>query len=102
MRWTMAAIAGLLAVCALSLLVVMIGRREPGFLLAGAGLCGLIVHGALILTALTGVGIPRYVLGLWVPMAIGTGLGALWLIGLGASSDLTGRKCASRRAEVAR
>jgi hypothetical protein len=43
---------------------------------------GLVVHAALILTALTGVGVPRYVLGLWVPMAIGTGLTGLWILKL--------------------
>ena len=34
------------------------------------------VHAALILTALTSVPIPRYVLGFWVLLAIGAGLQA--------------------------
>ena len=87
-RWTMLGIAGLLAGCGLALAIVMLRRREPGLLLAAGGLCGLVVHAALILTALTGVGIPRYVLGLWVPMAIGTGLAGLWLWELCASPRL--------------
>jgi hypothetical protein len=38
------------------------------------------VHGGLLLTAFTGIGIPRYVSGLWVPMAIGFGMSVLWLV----------------------
>lgn len=64
--------------------VVLIGtliRRRPSLELAAAGLAGLIVHGSLLFTALTGVGIARYVLGLWVPIAVGVGMSALWIIG---------------------
>jgi hypothetical protein len=39
-------------------------------------------HGAFLLTALTAIGLPRYALGLWVPLTLGAGLSALWLFGL--------------------
>jgi hypothetical protein len=66
-------------------LIVSIARgREPDALLVVGGLCGLVVHAALILTALTAVSIPRYVLGLWVPLAIGIGFSGLWIAQLGA------------------
>jgi hypothetical protein len=56
-------------------------------------LSGLIVHGALLLTALTAVDIPRYTLGLWVPMVLGVGLSALWVI----QSTVPGASCHPRR-----
>jgi hypothetical protein len=82
MRLAMYGIAALLAASGLALIITLARRREPGALLAAGGLCGLVVHAALVLTALTGVGIPRYVLGLWVPMAVGTGLSGLWILEL--------------------
>ena len=39
----------------------------------------MIVHGGIVLTALTGVGIARYTEGLWVPITIGTGMSVLWI-----------------------
>ncbi len=74
------AIALLLAFSSAVLLGMLCRRRRPSLELAVGGLCGLIVHGGLLLTAFTGIGIPRYVCGLWVPMAIGFGMSALWLV----------------------
>ena len=63
---------------------------RPSATLALAGLCGLTVHTTLLLTALTTVGIPRYVLGLWVPIGLGTLLSLVWL----------GDLCVKRRHEA--
>ena len=76
----MYSIAVLLLTAGVVLIGVLIRRRRPTLALSAAGLTGLIVHGSLLFTALTGVGIPRYVLGLWVPIAIGVAMSALWII----------------------
>jgi len=77
----MYSIAVFLLTAGIVLIGVLIRRRRPSLELAAAGFTGLIVHGSLLFTALTGVGVPRYVLGLWVPIAIGVGMSALWIIG---------------------
>ena len=78
-RWTMLAVAALLAAAVLALLIVVMRRRRPGVALAVGGICGLAVHATCALTALAGIGIPRYLLSLWVPLALGTAMSALWL-----------------------
>lgn len=78
-RWTMLGIAALLAAAALTLVAVLSHRGKPSATLAIAGLCGMTVHATLLLTALTGVGIPRYVLALWIPLALSTVLSVAWL-----------------------
>jgi hypothetical protein len=90
-RSAMLGIGALLAASGLALLVTMVRGRDPAALLAAGGLCGIVVHAALVLTALTALGIPRYVLGLWVPLATGAGLSALWIVELCASFRPTRR-----------
>jgi hypothetical protein len=86
------ACAALLAVAGLALLTALVRGRRPSTLLATAGLCGMLTHGGLILSALTGVGIARYLLGLWVPLAIGVGLSVLWLMTLALPSPPAPRR----------
>jgi hypothetical protein len=78
-RWTMLGVAALLAVSGLTLLIVVLRGRRPTLVLAGAGLCGIAVHATLLSTALAAVGIPRFVLVLWIPLALGIGFSAIWL-----------------------
>jgi hypothetical protein len=78
-RWTMLGIAALLAITALALVVALLRGRRPSVTLCIGGLCGMTAHAAFLLTALTGVGIPRYVLGLWIPLALGAILSVAWL-----------------------
>jgi hypothetical protein len=87
----MLGIAALLAVSGLALVVTLARGRDPAALLAAGGLCGIVVHVAFVVTALTALGIPRYVLGLWVPLATGAGLSALWIVELCASFRPTRR-----------
>jgi hypothetical protein len=81
LRIAMVAVAALLLLPGIVLLGQLARLRQPGRLLAAAGLSGLIMHGGLLLTALTAVGVPRYTLGLWVPLVLGAGLSAIWMIG---------------------
>jgi len=73
-------IALLLAFSSVVLLGTLCRRRHPNMELAVGGLCGLIVHGGLLLSAFAGIGISRYFYGLWVPVTIGFGMSAPWLI----------------------
>lgn len=95
-RIVMYAIAAALLAPGLVLLAAIARRRTPSPELALAGLAGLIVHGCMLLTALTAVGIPRYVLGLWAPLAIGLGMAALAL--MRATRFRTSRSSAPRAA----
>lgn len=79
-RWGMLGLAALLAASASALLVVILRGRRPSFALAFGGLCSIAVHATLLFTAMTAVWVPRYVLGLWVPLALGTGFSAVWLM----------------------
>jgi hypothetical protein len=79
LRVGMLGAAGLLALAAASLLVMRGCRRSPGLALAIAGLCGMIVHGGLLLSALGGVGIARYAHGLWVPLVVGLAASLAWI-----------------------
>ena len=79
LRVGMLGAAGLLALAAASLLVMRGCRRSPGSALAIAGLCGMIVHGGLLLSALGGVGIARYAHGLWVPLVVGLAASLAWI-----------------------
>jgi hypothetical protein len=71
--------AALLAAASICLLATLCLRRSPTLELAMGGLCGVIVHGVLLLSALTGVGIARYMLGLWLPLAAGLVFSGLWI-----------------------
>jgi len=53
--------------------------RSPSPLAGIAGLSGLTVQGVLVLTALVGVGIPRYIAVLWPAMMMTLLFGAGWL-----------------------
>jgi hypothetical protein len=75
----MLGVAGMLALVSASLLVVLARRRSPGLARAIAGLCGMIVHGGLLLSALGGVGIARYAHGLWVPLVVGLAASLAWI-----------------------
>jgi hypothetical protein len=77
----MSIIAALLLASSVALLFVVMRLQQPSLELALAGTAALIVHGALLLVAVTSVGAPRYLLGLWVPLAIGTGMSVLWIGG---------------------
>ncbi len=81
-RWVMGMAAALSAAAVIALCLQLASFRRPDALLAAAGLAGLATHAAFALTALTGIGIPRYALGFWVPLTLGVGLSALWLAGL--------------------
>ena len=71
--------AALLAAASVCLIATLCLRRSPTLELAMGGLCGVIVHGILLLTALAGVGIARYTLGLWLPLAAGLAFSGLWI-----------------------
>ncbi len=77
-RGTAAAIATLLAVGSILLFVGLCRRRPLSLALKLGGICGVIVHSGLILSALGSVGIPRYTIGLWPPLEVGTLFLALW------------------------
>jgi hypothetical protein len=62
-----------------TLLVQLIRRREPSQIVTVSALCGVVVHGGFVLSALGSVGIPRYAIGLWVPFVLGSCLSMLWL-----------------------
>jgi hypothetical protein len=79
LRAGMLGVAGLFALAGACLLVALGRRRSPGVALAVAGLCGMIVHGGLLLSALGGVGIARYAHGLWVPLAVGLAASIAWI-----------------------
>jgi hypothetical protein len=90
----MYSIAALLFFSAAALIAVLIRGRRPSTALAIAGFAGLMVHALVVFTAMAGIGLPRYVLGLWVPIAVGVGMSVLWLIGaLGwRQADQTGMR----------
>jgi hypothetical protein len=67
-----------LLMASLGLIAMLVRRRTPNRELTLAGFCGVTVHAGVVLTALTGVGIARYTEGLWVPIAIGTGMSVLF------------------------
>jgi hypothetical protein len=71
--------AALLAAAGICLIATLCLRRSPTLELAMGGLCGVIVHGVLLLSALAGAGIPRYTLGLWPPLAAGLAFSGLWI-----------------------
>jgi len=79
LRAGMLGVAGLFALAGACLLVALGRRRSPGVAPAVAGLCGMIVHGGLLLSALGGVGIARYAHGLWVPLAVGLVASIAWM-----------------------
>jgi len=80
LRGTMYAIATVLLISGLVLLARLAFLRRPSALLAAAGLCGIVMHGAMLLTALTAVGLSRYAFALWVPLTLGISLSALWIV----------------------
>jgi hypothetical protein len=84
----MLGVAGLLAVASICLLGALCLRHRTSLELAVSGLCGVIAHAGMLLTALGGVGIPRYTLGLWVPLAVGTAFSALWVARLAQTPGL--------------
>lgn len=87
-RLAMEAIAVSLAFAAAAV-VWSIARRQPlNIWLSLAGICGLAAHGGLLLTALSGVAIPRYTLALWVPMSIAVLAGLLWVFDCIRSGNL--------------
>lgn len=77
-RWGMLGAAALLAFTMLALLGGLLRLYPLPRILAAAGLCGMAVHATLALTALAGIGIPRYLLGVWVPLALGVVLAVTW------------------------
>jgi hypothetical protein len=71
------------ATALLALLVVVAalsGRRRGDAALNGAGLAALAIHGSQLLTALVGVGIPRYTLSLWPAMVLAVVLSLGWCL----------------------
>jgi hypothetical protein len=67
----MLVIAALLALSGLWVVIGLCLRRSLGLPLKLSGICGIIVHAGLIVSALGSVGIPRYTIGLWPPMVVG-------------------------------
>jgi hypothetical protein len=88
-RAGMLGVAGLLALASVCLLAALCRCRGASLELAMSGLCGMIVHGGLLLSALAGAGIPRYTLGLWVPLVVGIAFSVQWVLGLIRSAGLT-------------
>ena len=78
-RAMMEGVGIVLLMASLGLIAMLVRRRTPNRELTLAGFCGVTVHAGVVLTALTGVGIARYTEGLWVPIAIGTGMSVLWI-----------------------
>jgi hypothetical protein len=70
-RVAMLSTAACLALAGLLLLVGLCRRRALSLELRLSGLCGIITHAGLIISALLSVGLPRYTIGLWPPMEIG-------------------------------
>lgn len=70
-RWTLLTIGAVLAVASALFLVGLAVRRPLSLAFKLSGICGIIVHAGLILSALGSVGIPRYTIGLWPPLEVG-------------------------------
>jgi hypothetical protein len=67
----MAVVAVLLGIAGFILIWTVRRQSRVGIWLSIAGVCGILVHGSLVLTAITGVSDSRYTLGLWAPMSLG-------------------------------
>jgi hypothetical protein len=89
--------AALLGTASICLVATLCLRRSPTLELAMAGLCGVIVHGVLLLSALAGVGIARYTLGLWPPLAAGLAFTGLWIGSLVRPIPWAGRRQVSEQ-----
>lgn len=70
-RAGMLSIAACLALAGLLLILSLCRGRLPTLELRLSGLCGMITHAGLIMSALLSVGLPRYTIGLWPPMEVG-------------------------------
>ena len=57
----------------------MKSRGQPSQMVIVSALCGVMVHGGFLLSALGSLGIPRYAIGLWVPLVLGSCLSMLWV-----------------------
>ena len=72
--------AGLLLALSIGVLLVQWSRgRQPSQMVIVSALCGVMVHGGFLLSALGSLGIPRYAIGLWVPLVLGSCLSMLWV-----------------------
>jgi len=70
-RAVMLVIAAVLALAGIWVVVGLCLRRSLGLPLKLSGICGIVVHAGLVVSALGSVGIPRYTIGLWPPMVVG-------------------------------
>ncbi len=71
---------GLLLAFSFAVLLVQWSRgRQPNLMVTVSAVCGVIVHGGFLISALGGLGIPRYAIGLWVPFVLGSCLSILWV-----------------------
>jgi hypothetical protein len=77
-RAIMLTIAALFAVSGLWVVVGLCLRRPLSLPLKLSGICGIIVHAGLVVSALGSVGIPRYTIGLWPPMVTGILFFVMW------------------------
>jgi hypothetical protein len=77
-RTIMLTTAALLALAAL-LTIIGLFLRPLALPLKLSGICGIAVHGGLILSALSSAGIPRYTIGLWPPMVVGILFFGAWV-----------------------
>jgi hypothetical protein len=87
-------IAAALAVSGLSLVLALCLQRPLALPLRVSGICGIIVHIGLIVSALGSVGIPRYTIGLWPPMVV-----AVLFLGRWAQQQAMEMAGATRRRE---
>ena len=71
-------IAALLAIASFLLLGGIVSRRPLSLELKFSGICGIIAHVGLLVSALGSVGIPRYTIGVWPPLEIGILFFAAW------------------------
>ena len=70
-RTAMLATAASLALAGVLLFRGLVCGRALSLELRLSGLCGMITHAGLVVTALLSMGLPRYTIGLWPPMVVG-------------------------------
>jgi hypothetical protein len=78
-RTIMLTTGALLALAALLTIIGLLLRCSLALSLNFSGICGIVVHAGLILSALGSAGIPRYTIGLWPPMVVGILFFGAWV-----------------------
>jgi len=79
-RAGMLAAAAILALAGFLLIAGLCLRRPLSLELTLGGICGIIVHVGMIVSALGSVGIPRYTIGLWPPLVVGVLFVGAWAV----------------------